>query len=266
MTIETDTAAAVAYDHGPARPPVPANRRPLSLEKRQQTILDNLCEVRRLARRMHAGLPKHVSLDDLFHAGVVGLIDAVDKFDSSRNVSFRYYAHIRIRGTILDNLRELDWSSRSLRQKARRIEEARSKLIAILGHRPTEQEVAAHVGLTLDKFQRILTQMHSLAAGGQQRPLECSSHEEDWVEPTSSTNDDPFHLCVRAEITRMLTAAVDSLGEKERQILVLYYLEEKTMKQVGRVLNLHESRISQIIDVALDHLRARLGEARAFLI
>ena len=266
MTIETDAAAAVAYDHCPAGPPVPASRWPLSLEKRQQTILDNLCEVRRIARRIHASLPKHVLLDDLVHAGVLGLIDAVDKFDSSRNVSFRNYAHIRIRGAILDNLRDLDWRSRSLRQEARRIEKARSELIANLGHRPSEPEVAARVGLALDKFHSILTQLHSLTAGAHQRPFEYASQEEDWIEPTSSTNDDPFHLRVRAEITRMLTAAVDSLGEKERQILMLYFLEEKTMKQVGSVLNLHESRISQIIDVALDHLRARLGEARAFLI
>lgn len=266
MTNETATATAVAYDHRPAGPHVPANRSSLNSEKRQQTILDNLCEVRRVARRIHAGLPKHVLLDDLVHAGVLGLIDAVDKFDSSRNVSFRNYAHIRIRGAILDNLRGLDWRSRSLRQEARRIEKARSELIAKLGHRPSEPEVAARVGLALDKFHRILTQLHSLTAGAPQGPFEYTSPDEDSVEPTNSTHDDPFHLCVRAEITRMLTAAVDSLCEKERQILVLYYLEEKTMKQVGRVLNLHESRISQIIDVALDHLRARLGEAKTFLI
>jgi RNA polymerase sigma factor FliA len=262
MTIGTDTEAAVAHGPGPARPEMPADRWPLSLEKRQQFILDNLCEVRRVARRMHAGLPRHVSLDDIVHSGVVGLIDAVDKFDSSKNVSFRFYAHIRIRGAILDNLRDLDGSSRSLRQEARRIEEARSQLIAILGRSPLEAEVAAHIGLGLDKFQRILTQLHSPIAGARQGRLECTSQEEEWVEPTSSTNENPFHLCVRAETIRMLTEAVESLGERERRVLALYYLEERTMKEVGRVLNVHESRISQIISVALNRLRARLREVK----
>ena len=262
MSIETDTATAFSDDYRAARRGMQEHRSPLGFEKRQQLILDNLCEVRRVARRIHARLPKHVLFDDLVHSGVVGLIDALEKFDFTKNVSLRSYAQIRIRGAILDSLRELDWGSRSLRRQARRIEQARRALIAVLGRSPSEPELAASLGIRLDKFQRILTELHSLSAGARQRPLEFTSLEEERTAVSNSANEDPFQLCARAEVTRMLAEAVDNLGEKERQILALYYFEERTMKEVGAVLDLHESRISQIIGVALDHLRARLREVK----
>src|SRR5712664_4643033 len=118
MSIETDTATAFSDDYGAARRGMQKHRSPLGFEKRQQLILDNLCEVRRVARRIHARLPKHVAFDDLVHSGVLGLMDAVEKFDPSKNTSLRAYAQFRIRGAILDGLRELDWSPRFLRRQA----------------------------------------------------------------------------------------------------------------------------------------------------
>jgi RNA polymerase sigma factor FliA len=189
--IEVDLATAVSTDYGSMHARIPERHGHPRFEKRQRLILDNMVEVRRIARRIHARLPGHVLLEDLVHSGVVGLIEAVDKFDPTRNVSLQAYAQFRIRGAILDGLRDLDWSSRFLRRQARFIEQARSKLIAILGRAPSESEVADELGLRLDKLQHTLTNLHSLAAGAQQGPLEFSSEEEGWVAPSNNTNEDP---------------------------------------------------------------------------
>jgi RNA polymerase sigma factor FliA len=238
---------------------MPKHRRSLCSENRQRLILENLTEVHYIARRIHTRLPPHVQFDDLVHSGVLGLIEAVENFDPAKNVAFQAYSQFRIRGAILDSLRELDWSPRSLRRQARRIENAHSELTARLGRVPSEPEVADYLGFRLDKYQHILTQLHSLAVGARQEPLEITSQEEGRVAPSNRASEDPFQSCVRAEAIRMLTDAVDTLSEIERETLVLYYFEERTMKEVGRILDIHESSVSRIIGVALDRLRARLS-------
>ena len=253
-----DLATGASTDNGSIDSRMLEHRGPPCLEKRQRLILDNMVEVRRIARRIHARLPRHVLLDDLVHSGVLGLIEAVDRFDATKNLSLQAYAQFRIRGAILDGLRKLDWSSRSLRRQARCIEQARNELIAALGRVPSEQEVANQLGLRLDKFQNILTNLHLLTVGAQQGPLEFSLQEEERITPSNDPNEDPFQACVRTEATRMLTVALASLCEKERQTVTLYYFEGKTMKEVAGVLHLHESRVSQIIGVALDRLRTHL--------
>src|SRR5271169_6614426 len=118
-------------------------------DERQRLLLENLPEVRFIARRIHDRLPSHVPFDDLVHAGILGLIDAVDKFDPGKNVQLKSYARFRIRGAILDSLRQMDWSPRNLRRQARRIEEAQRELAAKLGHAPSESEIAVEMGISL---------------------------------------------------------------------------------------------------------------------
>src|SRR5882724_11531498 len=120
--------------------------------EREARLNENLPEVRYIARRIHDRLPSHVSFDDLVHAGILGLIDAVDKFDASKNVQLKSYARFRIRGAILDSLRQMDWSPRNLRRQARRIEDTNRELAAELGHAPSEPELAARLGLALCEF------------------------------------------------------------------------------------------------------------------
>ena len=220
--------------------------------------MDNLPEVRHIARRIHFRLPRHVPFDDLVHSGVVGLIDAVEKYDPAKNVRLGSYARFRIRGAILDSLRKQDWIPRFLRRKARRVERAYLDLATELGRFPSEPEVAAHLGFRLDEFQHTRAELHRLNVGTWQAQPGLTSHEEVSAVPSNRPDEDPFELCVRAETTRMLTEAIDTLGEKERRALALYYFEENTMKEVGRVLNVRESRVSQIISGALDRLRVRL--------
>ncbi len=242
MLTENRHAAAVALDP----------------EERQRLLLENLIEVRYIARRIHDRLPSHVPFDDLVHAGILGLIDAVDKFDPTKNVLLKSYARFRIRGAILDSLRQMDWSPRNLRRQARRIEEARRELAAQLGRGPSEPELATHLGMPLVEMQHLLGELRGLDLGSLQGPSEDGNSEDTAVALASRTEEDPFQQTFRAEVRAMLAHAIDELGGKERQVLALYYLEELTMKEVGAILHVGESRVSQIHTAALIALRARL--------
>src|SRR5579859_5210214 len=183
MSDQTNLSTTISINHSSARGGMQGRLRPLDSETRQRLILNNLAEVRRIARRIHARLPAHVLFEDIVHSGVLGLIDAVDKFDPAKNVPLKAYAPFRIRGAILDSLRGLDWSPRSLRQQARRIEVAHNELIAIWGRVPSEPEIAAQLGLRLDKFQHILAQLHSVTVRAVHDSLEMNSEREGLVAP-----------------------------------------------------------------------------------
>src|SRR5271165_4757746 len=139
-----------------------------SVAERERLLLENLPEVRYIARRIYDRLPPHVPFDDLVHAGILGLIDAVDKFDPKRNVQLKSYAKFRIRGAILDSLRQMDWSPRALRRQARKIEEAQQELGTKLGRGATEVESAAHLGMPLEEFQHLLGDLRGLDVGSLQ--------------------------------------------------------------------------------------------------
>lgn len=228
--------------------------------ERERLLTENLPEVRYIARRIHDRLPAHVQFDDLVHAGILGLIDAVDKFDPGKNVQLKSYARFRIRGAILDSLRQLDWSPRNLRRQARRIEEAHRELAAVLGSAPSEPKLAAHLGIELDEFQRLLGELRGLDLGSLQGQSDDSGGEEQMFGIAVRPEDDPFGVTLRSEMRTLLSQAIDELDEKERQVLALYYLEELTMKEVGVIMNIGESRVSQIHTAALIGLRARLKQ------
>ncbi len=226
---------------------------------RQRLLAENLQEVRYIARRIHDRLPSHVPFDDLVHAGILGLIDAVDRFDPGKNVQLKSYARFRIRGAILDSLRQMDWSPRNLRRQARRIEEAVRELSADLGHAPSEPEIATKLGLPLEDFQILLGDLRSLDIGSLQAQFEATGEEAAAVVATR-VEEDPFQTTLRTELRVLLAGAIEELDAKERQVLGLYYLEELTMKEVGVIMSVGESRVSQIHTAALIRLRARLGD------
>lgn len=227
-------------------------------EERQRLLSENLAEVRYIARRIHDRLPSHVSFDDLVHAGILGLIDAVDKFDPTRNVQLKSYARFRIRGAILDSLRQMDWSPRTLRRQARRIEDANRELAFGLGRAPTEAEIAVKLGMPLPEFQQLLGDLRGLDLGSLQGSSDENAGEESVAPVAQRVEEDPFHLTLRAEMRGLLAQAIGELDEKEQQVLGLYYLEELTMKEVGAILDIGESRVSQIHTAALIRLRSRL--------
>ncbi|MGB2623388.1 MAG: FliA/WhiG family RNA polymerase sigma factor [Candidatus Acidiferrum sp.] len=228
--------------------------------ERERLLTENLPEVRYIARRMHDRLPSHVQFDDLVHAGIIGLIDAVDKFDPGKNVQLKSYARFRIRGAILDSLRQLDWSPRNLRRQARRIEEARRDLAALLGHTPSQPELAARLGLELEEYQRLLGELRGLDLSSLHGQSDDTGSEELSSGVALRPEEDPFGVTLRAEMRTLLSQAIDELEQKERQVLALYYLQELTMKKVGMIMNIGESRVSQIHTAALIGLRARLKQ------
>ncbi|MGB8885549.1 MAG: FliA/WhiG family RNA polymerase sigma factor [Candidatus Korobacteraceae bacterium] len=222
-----------------------------------QLLLEQLPQVKYIARRIHERLPQHVPFDDLLHAGIVGLIDALHKYDASKNVRFASYAKFRIRGAILDSLRDMDWSPRDLRRKARRLEATMQKLQTELGHSATEPELAEAMGMTLEEFQHLLDEIRGLEVGSLQIESLEDGRETDLGETLPGpANQDPLSLCLLGERKQILADAIAQLPEREQQVLALYYQEELTMKEVGAVLGVGESRVSQIHSVAVARLRA----------
>ncbi len=230
-------------------------------EERNRVLMEHLPQVRYIARHIHDRLPQHVSVEDLVHAGIIGLIDALQKYDGSKNVQFKTYAKFRIRGAILDSLRELDWGPRDLRRKARRLEEVASRLGSELGRSANEQELADEFGVSLLEFQHMLNELEGLDLGTLQIESSESGRQEDLCEYLPGDADEsPYLLCLRTEMKEMLAQAIGELSEKEQQVLSLYYYEEITMKEIGAVLGIGESRVSQIHSLAIVRLRARLQE------
>jgi len=226
---------------------------------RDQLILKELPQVYYIAKRIHERLPQQVPLEDLVHAGVIGLIGAVRTFDPGRQVPLKSYTKFRIRGAILDSLRELDWGSRRLRNKGRQIDEAISKLANKLGRQPEEQEIAAQLGISIDEFYETVHRINGATLLGQQvNSLYDDSEKHDLIESAPSKDEGPFERCVRTEIKEKLAKAIATLSEKEQMVISLYYKEELTMKEIAAVLHLAESRVSQIHSVALPKLRAAL--------
>ncbi len=231
-------------------------------EERDRILLEHLPQVKYIARRIHERLPAQVPLDDLIHAGVLGLIDAVSKFDSTKNVQLKSYAKFRIRGAILDSLRQLDWSPRKLRRQARRIEEVHNDLKVRLGRVATEPELAAELGMVLADFQHLLGELRGLDISSlQAEATETQSEEELISDRPAAAEQGPFKQCLHGELKSLVSTALDDLDEKERRVVTLYYLEELTMKEVGSVLGIGESRVSQIHSGAVIRLRAHTQEA-----
>lgn len=230
-------------------------------DERERLLLEQLPQVRYIARRIHERLPRHVLLEDMVHAGVVGLIDALHKFDGSKHVQFSSYAKFRIRGAILDSLREMDWSPRDLRRKARRLEEAHNTLRSTLGRSPSEVELAEELGISLRSLQSLLGEISGLEVGSLRVESPLDGHEQDLCEYLPDDSEEtPLFICLRSEMTHLLSRAIAELPERERQVLSLYYYEELTMKEAGLILGLGESRVSQIHSMAVIRLRARLAE------
>jgi len=231
-------------------------------DEHERMIVEHLPIVRYLARRIHERLPQQVDIEDLVSSGVLGLIDAFQKFDPGKKVQFRSYAQFRIRGAILDSLRTLDWSPRDLRRKGRAVEEAMRTLTSRLGHAPSELEVATELNLELSEYQLLLGELKGLEIGTLHAERSEDSGEEELAYIPSNPEEDPLFRCLKGEMQERLVAAIDQLPERERLVMTLYYYEEMTMKEIGLTLGVVESRVSQIHASAVLHLRVALSDLK----
>ena len=221
----------------------------LSKEIRDRSVLDHLPLVKAIAIRVHENLPVHVDLDDLIHAGVLGLFDAVAKFDQRKNVEFDSYAKHRIKGAILDSLRQLDWASRDMRKRQKQIDSVTRDLAAQLGRNPYETEVAAALGVSTDRLRRIQLELRHL---GQVSITQRDDLDRDRPQEFAATADlQPDRMCERRELKSTIAKAIGTLPERYQKVVFLYYTDELTMKEIGSLLGVNESRISQIHKTAL---------------
>ena len=234
---------------------------PLTGEQ-ERLLLEHLPIVRYVARTIHERLPQHVELEELVGAGTLGLLDAARKFNPGKNVQFRSYAQFRIRGAILDSLRSLDWSPRELRRKGRAMEEANRALQLRLGRAPQDAEVAAEMGLSLMHLQQLAGQLKGLEVATLNAERGEDSGEEELAFLPAKESENPLFQCLEGEAKRRLIGAIDALPERERLVMTLYYFEEMTMKEIGAVLGVVESRVSQIHHLAVGRLRGLLADLR----
>src|SRR3984885_3357672 len=235
-----------------------------AIEERNELVLRELPQVYYVAARIRERLPKHVDMEDLVQAGVIGLLDACRNYDSAKHAQFSTFAKYRIRGAILDNLRKLDWGSRTLRRKGREIAAATAKLESQLGRHPLEEEIAADLKMRVDELQGALTQLDGLFLVGQLTNVAGDNAEPfDLIESAPRAGgDNPFEVCLEGEMKAQLTAAVSRMSEREQLVLSLYYYEELTMKEVSEVVGIAVSRVSQIHAAAMLKLRVSLAHLR----
>ena len=222
-------------------------------------LTEHMPLVKRLAHHMKAKLPPSVEVDDLVQAGMIGLLDAISRYEETHGAQFETYAVLRIRGAMLDELRTSDWLPRSMRQNMRKIETAMSTLQQRLGHPPTESEVAKMLKLSLADYQEMLGD-----SGGHQLVYYEDFHDEDgndsWLDRYAVDDDDPLRALLETDFRQAVIDAIDNLPPREKILMGLYYEEELNLKEIGAVMGVSESRVSQLHSQAVGRLRTYLRE------
>jgi len=239
-----------------AEPAKQYETRESAAEERERLILEHMPQVRLIARRIHDRLPESVIVEDLISTGILGLIAAIDRFDPRHNVKLKTYAAYKIRGAILDSLRGLDWAPRKQRKRTKQIEAAICTVEQRLHRTPTEEETAAELNLTIDEYHCWLVDIRGVNLGS----FETVSGDEEGRDLLKYISDDeenwPSRLLERAERQRLVVGAIEKMPCPERLLLSLYYHEELTLREIAKVVNLHESRVSQLKSQAILRLRS----------
>lgn len=232
---------------------------------REQLIVENLPLVRQVAQRFHVGASSPMEMGDLHQLGILGLIDACEKFDATKGASFQSYARFRIKGSILDGLRHLDFLPRSVRRKRRELMAATQRAEQRLGGAATEEDVAEVLDMDQDEFHALLERVQGACISSVEEMTErgCEAELTEALRDGSSGLPEPGEQVERAELQALMGEAIGGLPEKERMVLSLYYYEDLTMREVGEVLGVTESRVSQLHAKALGRLRGRLAEPLA---
>ena len=234
-------------------------------ELREQLIIEYAPLVKLVAGRLSMYLGHNVEYDDLVSYGIFGLIDAIDKFDLAKNVKFETYASLRIRGAILDQIRKMDWITRNVRQRQGKMDEAIKQIEMRTGKNATDEELARELGLTEDELCNWQSQMKVTNV------VSLNEFEENGPEPVIDTSNkshfaQPEDVVEEAELKETLVAALDLLTEKERKVIELYYYEEMTLKEISKILEVSESRVSQLHTKGLLKMRKRMGSYMNILV
>ena len=227
------------------------------MARRDRVVLEHLPLVKAIAIRVHENLPVHVDVDDLVHAGILGLFDAANKFNPDKQVAFSSYAKHRIKGAILDSLRQLDWASRDMRRRHKQVEAATRELAATLQRNPTEAEVAQKLGMDQERWRNMMLDLRNV---GLVSASTRSNENDDLPAPDFPTSPDthPDSICAHEQLRSVLGVAMKTLPERYQKVVSLYYTAEMTMKEIGGILGINESRVSQIHKAALEKMQTVL--------
>lgn len=230
-----------------------------SIELREKIIIEYAPLVKLVAGRLSMYLGHNVEYDDLVGYGIFGLIDAIDKFDSAKAVKFETYASLRIRGAMLDHIRKMDWIPRTIRQKQKRLDQAMRELELRNGVSATDEQLAKELDITLEELEEWQSQMKITNLVSLNEYLEQGSEIE--MDPIRNSHfSQPEKVIEQGELKKLLSDSLENLTERERKVIVLYYYEELTLKEISQILEVSESRVSQLHTRALQKLRIKLGD------
>jgi RNA polymerase sigma factor FliA len=229
-------------------------------EEREQLVLEHLPQVRLLASRIHERLPKHIQLDDLISAGVIGLITAVDNFDPSRGTKLRTFAEHKIRGYILNSIAKVDGVPRSRKKDQSQVQRAITTAGNRLGTTPTSEDIAEELGVTLDEYHNLIRDLQSVSLGSLDQAIEGEEGEQLVKYIADPGEDTPARTLERRELQALIVKILQELPEVERVVLNMYYLDELNLREIGSIMDLHITRISQIKTQAILRLRSKLEE------
>lgn len=227
---------------------------------REKLLFQYLPLVKQIAGGIIGKLPSSVLIDELIDAGVIGLLESIDRYDTQASVKFETYAFTRVRGAMMDELRKMDWAPRSLREKTKRLDEAHRVLASKLGRQPSQGEIAEHLEITLDKFHQLTKEVIAVnpisfdqdifSGAGESANLYDVVEEQDAITPMKSLED--------KELKSLVVGEIEKLPKNEKLVIALYYYEELTLREIGEILNLSESRVSQIHSKVVKKMKTAL--------
>lgn len=233
----------------------------MNAQQREALITNHLDLVHYIVGRITISLPPSADRDDLVSAGIIGLIKAVDRFDPARGVKFETYASSVIRGEIMESLRARDWAPRSLRRRAREVAEIVGELEAQIGHPPTDAEIAQALQVDIDEYYELLGEVSGMAIASLEEIVKEQPYQEarypNPAEPPDGFSD-PLHNLEQNELRQSIAQVIEELPPREKQIIALYYQEELTLREIGKILGITESRVCQIHAQTITRLRGRL--------
>jgi len=240
-------------------PPVPP------LDDRSQLIRENMPLVELVVQRMVPQVPSFMTKEDMVSAAMVGLVDAANKFDPVKGVKFKTFAEYRVRGAIFDEMRKLDWFSRSMRDKQNQLTQTMLRLERQLGRSPEEEEMAREMDITIDEYHDLLIQVSHLGCVSLHETLDHSEEGRSFLDNLEDIGGPaPDDIIEKEELTRIMADILEELSKKERLVIALYYYEELTQKEIAEVLSVSEGRVSQLHSQALLKLRVKLLNSQLY--
>ena len=234
-------------------------KKKISVKKKNQIVVECLPLIRFIAKKISMRLPANIELEDLISSGVIGLMDAVDKYDSNRDNKFKTYAEFRIRGAILDELRSQDWVPRSIRDKAKLLEKANIELESKLGRLPKDEEIAQRLNLNMEEYFLFLNQVRSVNLVSIDETQKFSITDKKQLFEVLQKGNTPFKNMSIHSLKRIIHKSIEELPERQRMLITLYYYEDLKLKQIGTILNVTESRVSQLHAQAISRLKIKLN-------